>query len=147
VKRILVAVALGILIFPPQPSHSQQIVTVRNDNGGAVQAYYKRNAQYGIRKQKVRFLGVCKSACTVMLKHVDCVSPYAEFHFHSPSMHDGRSEAPEQEHWVYDPLPEGVKRWIDANGGLSSKWLVLKGDEMRAILPVCAKGARVPWQS
>lgn len=117
---------------------SARVITIVDDRGGDVRSYYIRSAEITAAGNSIRFIGTCKSACTILLKHVECVSPDAEFWFHAP-----RFKGELYDPWfVYNPLPTAVQQWIKGRGGLTAKWLILKGDDMTAILPVC--GRQVP---
>ena len=66
-------------------------------------------------KPQVRVTGPCKSACTVLLKHLPrgniCVTPEASFGFH-------QALRPEMTRLLWRGYPADVRVWITSRGGL-----------------------------
>ena len=62
-------------------------VEIGNDSGGYVAEYALRLYEMKEARQRVRFVGVCDSACTLFLAlpaEQTCITESAYFRFHSP---------------------------------------------------------------
>ena len=124
------------------------IVTVLADPGGFVARFGQRVEQYLKRGTRVRIMGPCYSACTLVTRLGDrvCVGPGAAFGFHQaflardprhPTDADvfNRDEGTTRAVWTWYPGP--VRAWIDARGGLTADIIVLRGAELRTMFPAC----------
>lgn len=114
-------------------------VIIQYDTGGVVEQYERRvGRSYVIN-------GPCMSACTIYLASPNlCVTPRAEFWFHHAF--DGyylagqpvvvrQNPALTQELISY--YPPNVQYWVAQHGGLTEKWLVLKGKQMLRMFRHC----------
>lgn len=96
-------------------------MTIRRDYGGRVVEYaIKAN-----KAQSVRFDGPCMSACTLYLASRNtCITRRASFHFHHP--YGSTPEANRQAAaFMLNAYPAWVRDWIAANGGLTSRMIVM----------------------
>ncbi|MGH6907392.1 MAG: hypothetical protein ACREDX_05980 [Aestuariivirga sp.] len=100
-----------------------QILTIRNDHGGAVVDYAVQAIKLRENGAKLRFAGRCDSACTMYLslpRSQTCITPYASFGFHAPSAATSKASYLAQE-YLLKTYPDWVKSWIASKGGLSKE--------------------------
>lgn len=106
--------------------------TVTYDMGGSIGAYSAKYHDWEQRGVNARIVGVCGSACTLVLRNKDvCYAPDAEFLFHGVSRNG-----------IYDPdasaafrdvMPDGVRQWADRTGAFSSTDIVsISGRDLAA---------------
>ena len=94
--------------------------------------------------ERVVIDGPCLSACTLVLSIVPneriCVTRRAVLGFHAARSVDrrGRTYAePEASELVLQTYPAPVRDWISRHGGLTSRLLLLRGRELKAIYRSC----------
>jgi hypothetical protein len=94
--------------------------------------------------ERVVIDGPCLSACTLVLSIVPseriCVTRRAILGFHAARSVDrrGRTYAePEASELVLEAYPAPVRDWIIRRGGLTSRLLLLRGRELKAIYRLC----------
>jgi hypothetical protein len=94
--------------------------------------------------ERVVIDGPCLSACTLVLSVVPneriCVTRRAVLGFHAARSIDrrGRTYAePEASDLVLQTYPAPVRDWIGRHGGLTSRLLLLRGRELKAIYRSC----------
>jgi hypothetical protein len=94
--------------------------------------------------ERVVIDGPCLSACTLVLSIVPneriCVTRRAVFGFHAARSVDrrGRTYAePEASELVLQTYPVPVRDWISRHGGLTSRLLLLRGRDLKAIYRAC----------
>jgi ABC-type Fe3+ transport system permease subunit len=98
-------------------------VEIGNDSGGYVAEYALRLYEMKEARQRVRFVGVCDSACTLFLAlpaEQTCITESAYFRFHSPSA-PSASAAAAVAAYMMRKYPQWVRVWIAAQGGLSDR--------------------------
>jgi hypothetical protein len=98
-------------------------VEVGNDRGGFVADYALRLYEMREARRKVKFVGVCDSACTLFLAlpaGQTCITDGAYFRFHAPSA-PSASAAAAVAAYMMRKYPEWVRAWIAAQGGLSDR--------------------------
>jgi hypothetical protein len=98
-------------------------VEIGNDSGGYVAEYGLRLYEMREVRQKVRFVGVCDSACTLFLAlpaEQTCITQGAYFRFHAPSA-PSASAAAAVGAYMMRKYPRWVRAWIAAQGGLSDR--------------------------
>ena len=92
-----------------------EAIDIVDNHGGRVDLYDQRWAGLAAGKPQVRVTGPCKSACTVLLKHVPrgkiCVTPEASFGFH-------QALRPEMTKLLWNGYPADIRAWITSRGGL-----------------------------
>jgi hypothetical protein len=95
---------------------SAQTVDVSDDHGGLISAYQNQWSTLAAQGVKVRIVGPCVSACTLVLSYVPrrniCVMPnaYLGFHWATTAFHT-------QELW--SAYPPDIRQWIYQRGGLT----------------------------
>ncbi len=118
VRQFLFAAALSL----GASAVSAETIDVSDDHGGLLSAYQTQWATLAARGVKVRIVGPCVSACTVLVGYIPrqdiCVMPnaYLGFHWATTGFHT-------QELWsVY---PADIRQWISQHGGLTNQviWL------------------------
>lgn len=124
------------LISPPD------LVFIERSPGGVVDEFLEEREWYRKHGTKVVIGGDCYSACTLFLSlKTLCAQPDAEFHFHSPYLTSPTSGATHHsagyDEWFVTLYPTPIREWIADNGGLTPEWLVLKGAEMKKLVPIC----------
>lgn len=149
-KRIVLPIALLALALVSRPVSAETIVTA--NDGGVVQDFYVEVMSHQMRKERIVIDGPCYSACTLALHLADqklmCATPRALFGFHRAF--SGKPGTPEYEDdggWtgaLEELYPAKVSAFLKARGGLSHKWILLAGDEMQAIVPMCPEGTVTP---
>jgi hypothetical protein len=113
------------------------------DRGGTMLEYSTKVNALKAKGEVIRIMRHCYSACTVYLANPKtCVGPEAELWFHAPN-----PNTEFHRNWLGSHYPPQIKAWIARQGGLTPDWIVLKGEELRAMnLPSCedepATGAR-----
>jgi hypothetical protein len=92
-----------------------EAIDIVDNHGGRVDLYDQRWAGLAAGNPQVRVTGPCKSACTVLLKHVPrgkiCVTPEASFAFH-------QALRPEMTKLLWNGYPADIRAWITSRGGL-----------------------------
>ena len=116
---LVIAIALSIAHVSVARAET---IDVYDDHGGSVAAYDARWAGLAARGVKVRIVGPCQSACTVLLGHIPrkdiCVTPAASFGFHT-------AKIPAMTTKLWNAYASDIKGWINARGGLTPdfKWM------------------------
>lgn len=105
---------------------------ITNDMGGNPVTYAQR---FRSASKPIRILGTCGSACTIALGFGACVGPNAQLWFHAVTGMGSANAIGNR--WVMGFYPAGVRSWIRAQGGLTSRKLVLKGVELRRRVKSC----------
>ena len=101
----------------------REAVEIGNDSGGYVAEYALRLYEMREARQKVRFVGVCDSACTLFLAlpaEQTCITEGVYFRFHAPSA-PSASAATAVAAYMMRKYPQWVRVWIDAQGGLTDR--------------------------
>ena len=98
-------------------------VEIGNDGGGYVAEYALRLHEMKEERRKVKFVGVCDSACTLFLAlpaEQTCITDGAYFRFHAPSA-PSASAAQAVGAYMMRKYPVLVRAWLAAQGGLSDR--------------------------
>jgi hypothetical protein len=128
-------------------SPAQADVRVRFDPGGHIGTYYDRVQQIRHSGERVVIDGPCMSACTLVLGMLPagqlCATENAAFGFHQAWYTDGRTRTPSATatRFLTSHYPPQVKSWIARHGGLTPKMLMMRGSDLRAVVPSCSTGA------
>jgi hypothetical protein len=104
-------------------SQAAEAVEIGNDTGGYVAEYALRLYEMKEARQRVKFVGVCDSACTLFLAlpaQQTCITEGAYFRFHAPSA-PSASAAAAVATYMMRKYPQWVRTWIAAQGGLSDR--------------------------
>ncbi len=135
---------LGVALAMLFATDSFATMRITDDVGGRIGTYVEAYAAVRNSGERVVIDGVCLSACTLVLGIVPrdriCVTRRATLGFHAawlpgPNGKPVRSTVGTQALW--DLYPQHVKRWINAQGGLSAKMVFLRGRELAAMYPEC----------
>lgn len=138
------AIAAALLLFGLAPAFADIRITA--SNGGNVLAYLQFFALLEQSGERVVLDGPCFSACTLVLTAIPrerlCVTSRAVLGFHAAQFFDTRSRkrypAPAATQVLASTYPEGVRNWIDRHGGLTSKVILLRGQELASLYSRCA---------
>jgi hypothetical protein len=140
VPRMIFAIVLSLIAVPI----ARADVRIIASSGGLVGDYLKVFAQMRQSGERVIIDGPCLSACTLVLSTIPrnriCVTRRAVLGFHAPQWVDRSGHtwrAPKATRIVIDSYPAGVRAWIKARGGLSTKLIYLRGRELTALYPRC----------
>jgi hypothetical protein len=99
-----------------------ETIDVSDSHGGSVAAYSQHWKELAARGVKVRIVGACQSACTVLLGYIPrdhiCVMPAARFGFHT-------AHRPDMTAVLWHAYASDIQGWINARGGLTPdfKWM------------------------
>jgi hypothetical protein len=113
---------LLVVLLPFAGAASAQTIDVSDYHGGLISSYQNQWATLAEQGVRVRIVGPCVSACTVLLSYVPrrniCVTPnaYLGFHWATTAFHT-------QELW--SAYPPDIRQWIGQHGGLTDQiiWL------------------------
>jgi len=123
-----------------------QIVYIEDNPGGSVVEYIVFRETLRDSGLPVEVTGNCYSACTFYLALPNlCAHPDAEFWFHAPYYEPQKglkAYSSEVTAAYLAEYPPAIQQWIHSKGGLTKDWLVLKGREMRELVPRCTGGFR-----
>ena len=114
-----------MLLFFTLPARAETI-DVSDSHGGSVAAYDARWAGLAGQGVKVRIVGPCQSACTVLLGRIPrsriCVTPEASFGFHLAHT----AQATETLRHAY---ASDIRAWINAHGGLTREFIWMRAPD------------------
>ena len=119
-------------------------VEIGNDSGGFVADYAIRLYEMRQARQKVRFIGVCDSACTLFLAlpaEQTCITKGTYFRFHAPSA-PSASAATAVAAYMMRKYPQWVRAWITAEGGLSDQLATMDYAYAQNFMRTCASARR-----
>ena len=137
------AAAAALLLIGLAPAAAD--VRIKASNGGNVVAYLEFFALLERSGERVILDGPCFSACTLVLSAVPreriCVTRRAVLGFHAAQLLDvgsrRRYAAPEATQVLGATYPADVRSWIAQHGGLTSKLIILRGQELASLYPTC----------
>ena len=99
----------------------QKVVVITHGPGGLIEEHNARYNTYARERTKVRILGGCYSACTLITAHLNqediCIAEGAFFAFHavrSAEKGEYMAGATVKAYWQQ---PWRIRNWIDRNGG------------------------------
>jgi len=113
--------------------------TIMFDNGGVIVRYIKDVDEARRSGDPVTFAGPCNSACTLYLSlpvSQLCIQPTASFGFHA-AQHPRAEVRRQMTDALLRKYPAWAKRWIDANGGLTTREIVMPASYAQRYLPSC----------
>ena len=97
-------------------------VTIAGQPGGAVSTHAARVIDYDNAGSRIRIMGACVSACTLVLalpRDRICVGPNAALGFHQPSPRNNpRLATTDIGAAMQDTYPGFVQQWLRSNGGM-----------------------------
>jgi hypothetical protein len=116
-------------------------VRISGDNGGSLGAYMEKYNSLRQADAKIVIEDFCISACTFVLGLIPvenvCVSPFAQFGFHSATIGGSDTYAPSGTAMMWTTYPEHVKvrlRKLGWDGGEHPELVFIKGTDL---LPLC----------
>ena len=132
--------------FGAQGSERQlrDAVEIGNDSGGFVAEYAIRLYEMRETRERVRFVGVCDSACTLFLAlpaEQTCITQGAYFRFHAPSA-PSASAAAAVAGYMMRKYPQWVRAWIDAQGGLTDRLTTMSYGYAQKFMRTCSSAQR-----
>jgi hypothetical protein len=138
----LFVVVVDALEPAPRPQlRTIDVVVVRDNNGGIVDEFLSLVGDYRAANARVEIKGKCYSACTLFTGVARaCVYDDTELHFHAPFLPVTRGVKEFDHTYTANFIanyPAGIQQWIASKGGLGDEWIVLKGEEMLALIPHC----------
>ena len=119
-------------------------VEIGNDSGGYVAEYALRLYEMREARQKVRFVGVCDSACTLFLAlpaGQTCIAEGAYFRFHAPSAPSTSATAAVAA-YMMRKYPQWVRAWIATQGGLSDRLTTMSYGYAQKFIRTCSSAQR-----
>jgi hypothetical protein len=128
--------------FGSQRAESQlgDAIEIGNDSGGFVAEYALRLYEMTAERRKVKFVGVCDSACTLFLSlpaKQTCITEGVSFRFHAPSA-PSVSAAAAVAAYMMRKYPEWVRAWIAAQGGLSDRLVTMRYQYANRFMRTCS---------
>src|SRR6201997_4675739 len=143
-RRAVIKLAVAIVALSAAISPTQAEVRILASPGGQVGPFLDLFDKVRATGERVVIDGPCLSACTLVLSIVPneriCVTRRAVLGFHAARSVDrrGRTYAePEASELVLETYPAPVRDWITRHGGLTSRLLLLRGRELKAIYRPC----------
>jgi hypothetical protein len=127
------AVLVSFLFLAPSVVNAET-VQISDDRGGLLSEYQIRWTQLAARGVKVRIVGLCVSACTILVGYIPraniCVSPSASlgFHWATTAFHT-------QELW--SAYPPDIRQWISQHGGLTNQMIWLQAPNIYRYFRKC----------
>ena len=140
--RLIPGLALVVTTIMLASAHAE--IRILASPGGQVGPFLDLFDKVRATGERVVIDGPCLSACTLVLSIVPneriCVTRRAVLGFHAARSVDrrGRTYAePEASELVLETYPAPVRDWITRHGGLTSRLLLLRGRELKAIYRSC----------
>ena len=142
--RLILTLTLAVALWAIASMLARAEVRIIASPGGEVGPFLDLFEKVRESGERVVIDGPCLSACTLVLSLVPedriCVTRRAVLGFHAARSMDrrGRTYAePEASQLVLRAYPYPVRAWIERRGGLTSRLLLLRGRELKAIYPTC----------
>jgi hypothetical protein len=134
-RKEIVGLLAGIaLASVPLAVRATETIDVNDDHGGSVAEYDATWADNAVRGVRVRIVGPCQSACTVLLGHIPrkriCVTPDAAFGFHLAHL----QSATETLWRAYQP---DIRAWINQHGGLTQDFIWMRAPDVYRYFRKC----------
>jgi ATP-dependent protease ClpP protease subunit len=129
---------------------SDAAILIMDDPGGRIGTYLTRYEGVRSSGERVIIDGYCASACTLVLGAIPhdriCVTPRARLMFHAAYDfgNDGRkiTNAGATQS-LYAKYPSAIQHWIDQQGGLTPRAILLSGRDLNAMYQPCDNDPRV----
>lgn len=142
--RIIFTIVLAVALWAIASIFARADVRILASPGGEVGPFLDLFEKVRDSGERVVIDGPCLSACTLVLSVVPddriCVTRRAVLGFHAARSVDRRGRTysePEASKLVLRAYPDPVRAWIERRGGLTSRLLLLRGRELKAIYPTC----------
>jgi hypothetical protein len=138
------AILISAALLGATASSVKSAVRIDTDSGGQIGPYLETLMALRNSGQSVMIDGPCLSACTLVLGMIPreriCVTPRAEFGFHSAWSHDEYGRVVPNHsgtQLLMEMYPDYVRKWIKQHGGLSSRVIYLSGRELATMYRNC----------
>ncbi len=142
--RIILTLLLAAVLWTIATMLARAEVRIIASPGGEVGPFLDLFEKVRASGERVVIDGPCLSACTLVLSLVPeeriCVTRRAVLGFHAARSVDRRGHIyaePEASQLVLRTYPAPVRDWIERRGGLTSRLLVLRGRELKAMYASC----------
>lgn len=120
-------------------------VRITGDPGGEVSSYIEKFAEIRNTGERIIVDGPCLSACTLFTGIVPrdrvCITRRAALGFHAASYYNdaSRSLVPTRHGsaLVMRLYPPAIRAWINRHGGLRPQMIVMRGQALSALYPIC----------
>jgi hypothetical protein len=134
---------LGASLIAIQPCIG---ITIFDDLGGSLGDYLQRFAAIRDSGESVRIDGSCFSACTLVIAMIQkqriCVTERAILGFHATWANNSKGQRVINSvgtELLYHLYPSEIRSWITRHGGLRTRTIVLKGQELATFYSRCTK--------
>ncbi|WP_257166541.1 hypothetical protein [Bradyrhizobium sp. SRS-191] len=142
--RIILTLLLAAALWVIATMLARADVRIISSPGGEVGSFLTLFEKVRASGERVVIDGPCLSACTLVLSVVPeeriCVTRRAALGFHAARSVDRRGRIyaePEASKLVLQTYPAPVRSWIERRGGLTSRLLLLRGRDLKAMYPSC----------
>ncbi|XUM22946.1 hypothetical protein ACRAVF_05675 [Bradyrhizobium oligotrophicum S58] len=142
--RIILTLLLAVVLWGIATMLARADVRIISSPGGEVGPFIDLFEKVRASGERVIIDGPCLSACTLVLSVVPedriCVTRRATLGFHAARSVDRRGRVyaePEASKLVLQTYPKPVRGWIERRGGLTSRLLLLRGRELKAMYASC----------
>src|SRR5712671_879337 len=125
---------LVAILFLTASAARAETIDVSDFQGGLLSTYQTQWSTLAARGVKVRIVGLCVSACTILVGYIPraniCVSPSASlgFHWATTAFHT-------QELW--SAYPPDIRQWISQHGGLTNQMIWLQAPNIYRYFRKC----------
>jgi len=135
-------IALALLLASGAAAHAE--LRIVSSPGGEVGSYLRLFAMVRQSGERVIIDGPCLSACTLVLSAVPedriCITRRAILGFHAARRLDEGGQlyaAPHETRLLAATYPAPIRNWIERNGGLTEKPLILHSRQLAAFYRLC----------
>jgi hypothetical protein len=142
------AAVLGALVALAGVTCASATVRIHSDPGGRIDQYLSKYNQMRASGERVIVDGSCNSACTLLLGSLPrdriCVTEQASLGFHAAWEPDASGRPVQSPAWtrvLWRNYPGPIRHWISRHGGLTPHMIYLRGNELRALYPLCTTSA------
>ncbi|MGJ4952245.1 hypothetical protein [Bradyrhizobium sp. HKCCYLS20291] len=142
--RIILTLLLAVVLWGIATMLARADIRIISSPGGEVGSFLDLFEKVRASGERVMIDGPCLSACTLVLSVVPgdriCVTRRASLGFHAARSVDRRGRIyaePEASKLVLKTYPTPVRSWIERRGGLTSRLLLLRGRELKAMYASC----------
>jgi len=111
-----------------------ETVDVSDDHGGLLATYQTEWASLAARGVRVRIVGPCVSACTVLVGYIPraniCATPnaYLGFNWATTEFHTQQ---------LWSTYPPDIRQWISQHGGLTNQIIWLRAPQIYKYFRKC----------
>lgn len=138
------AILLGLLLPIAFVPSSYGMTRIDGDMGGPLGQYLLMFAAIRDSGERVMIDGRCFSACTLVTALIPrdriCITERAVLGFHAGWFENKAGErviSPTGTRVLYLMYPPVIRNWIDRQGGLGKRTIILEGRELAAVYRYC----------